>query len=394
MAKRTAVPQGRKGKETERSPGRPPIGQEPRPDTRPQQPDPNERPHPDHDQERLWFEYWRKSNNPDRPNRYWSPWLLVRDRLGDVGLRPLPGGEVFWLSPDIWVESTDPHRNPVAGQPNFVHVVVRNLGMADAFPVKIDFYWADPSVGLGPGDMNLIGSERVLVHRGEIKDVKCWQPWVPTLVNQGHECVMVNCNNHVLDPIINPFQPTLDRHVGQRNLHVVGAPSGGTIDFGLWLNNPFSLRAATTVAVMSERLPRAEASTRIGEHLANREAREAAGAALAFRVRSAIGEGSVLYNRQASADRFLGERLNAIDREGIAGRQPAGRFNVLHTLDMQPLERRRFDVKIDVPPDTRPGETMVFHFEQRFDEFTVGGYSVAIVVDQRNLRYGDEGRLA
>ena len=25
--------------------------------------------------DKLWFEYWRKANSPDRPNRYWSPWL-------------------------------------------------------------------------------------------------------------------------------------------------------------------------------------------------------------------------------------------------------------------------------------------------------------------------------
>src|SRR5512145_1006257 len=98
--------------------------------------------------ERRWRQYWRDANNVDRPNRGYSPWLVIRHLASDTGQRPLPSGEVFWNSPDIWIESSDSLGNPVAGEPNFVHAIVRNFGMADAFPVKVDFFWADPSLGL------------------------------------------------------------------------------------------------------------------------------------------------------------------------------------------------------------------------------------------------------
>ena len=69
---------------------------------------------------------WLRVQTPGRDGKLrdvppFTPWLLIRYSATDLGARPLPPGTVFWASPDIWVESSDPLGNPVAGQDNFLH---------------------------------------------------------------------------------------------------------------------------------------------------------------------------------------------------------------------------------------------------------------------------------
>lgn len=168
---------------------------------------------------RVWVD-WVKQNDRRAP---YSPWLIIPSDLSDYGQRPLPPKTPFYASPFISVESPDPSGRPLAGAKNFLLAKVFNLGAASAAPTKVDFFWADPSVGLGPSDFTLIGTEWVEVQPLSSTVVKCKTPWIPTYLNNGHECVMVNCDNHILDPILAPFQPWSDRHVGQRNLAVLPA---------------------------------------------------------------------------------------------------------------------------------------------------------------------------
>lgn len=168
---------------------------------------------------RAWTS-WVKENQGRAP---YSPWLVIPSSLSDYGQRPLASGTPYWSSPFIAVESPDPSGRPLAGAENFLLAKVFNLGAASAAPTRIDFLWADPSVGLGSSDFTLIGTEWVEVQPMSATVVKCQTPWIPTYLNNGHECVMVNCDNHILDPILAPFQPWSDRHVGQRNLAVLPA---------------------------------------------------------------------------------------------------------------------------------------------------------------------------
>jgi hypothetical protein len=109
----------------------------------------------------------------------------------------------------------------VAGAENHLLARVFNLGAATAAPTKVDFFWCDPAVGLGPADAHFIGTEYVEVQPMTSLVVRCATPWIPTYLNDGHECAFVECDNHVLDPLLLPFQPWADRHVGQRNLSVL-----------------------------------------------------------------------------------------------------------------------------------------------------------------------------
>lgn len=168
---------------------------------------------------RTWLG-WAEQNARTAP---YSPWLVIPCNLNDFGQRPLPPGTAYWASPFVWVISPDPSGQPRAGVENFMAARVFNLGAATAAPTRVDFYWADPSVGLGPGDAHFIGTEWVEVQPMSSTVVTCTKPWIPTFVNNGHECAFVICSNHVLDPVLLPFQPWADRHVGQRNLAVLPA---------------------------------------------------------------------------------------------------------------------------------------------------------------------------
>ncbi|MCL9844145.1 hypothetical protein [Ralstonia solanacearum] len=177
--------------------------------------------------ERSWPGYVKEQTGRAR----YAAWLVLPCNASDYGMRPLPSGTPYWASPFIWAESPSPSGNPVAGAEN--HIVTRlfNLGAATAAPTKVDFFWCDPSVGLGAADAHFIGTEYVEVQPMTSQVVRCATPWIPSYLNDGHECVFVQCDNHVLDPLLLPFQPWADRHVGQRNMHVLQAVAQA---FHLW----------------------------------------------------------------------------------------------------------------------------------------------------------------
>jgi hypothetical protein len=163
------------------------------------------------------------------------PYLLVRAVLGDRGDRPING--TFWESPDIWTAQGDPSVTPAIppdhggqvklGQPATVYAHVWNIGFAPLAGVRVEFYWFNPSLGITGANANLIGMARCeLAARGMAGShllVKCPKPWVPVMENGGHECLVVRVAG-VGDGIgNNEWDPWLNRHVGQRNVAVVGA---------------------------------------------------------------------------------------------------------------------------------------------------------------------------
>lgn len=169
----------------------------------------------------------RKHDEGDRKPRY-EVELLVRTFFGDLGVRPTTDPNlVFWESPDIWIDgpSGDPDQ-ATPGVTNTVNVHVWNVGLADCWAAHVDLYWCDPSVGVTPALAHPIGSTVVTLMGGEHKIVPF--PWVPTLANGGHECLVAQVYSPVSDPLVAPFSPTLDRHVCQRNISVVTAAAGTT----------------------------------------------------------------------------------------------------------------------------------------------------------------------
>jgi hypothetical protein len=184
-------------------------------------------------------------NFGDKPPNQWPgqrgdlylPFLFMRANPGDLGARPVVGP--FWESPDILLlAGVDPAQAPpvpaqlgqtaLAGQPNTLYAHVWNFGISQAPSVVVEFYWCDPTLGIGPGSAHLIGQTTVaLGARGSARShavVRCPDAWVPTFLNGGHECLVVRVWDETSDGIGTPdWDAALNRHVAQRNIHVIAA---------------------------------------------------------------------------------------------------------------------------------------------------------------------------
>jgi hypothetical protein len=190
----------------------------------------------------------KRHNEDERKPRYKTE-LLIRTVFGDVGARPLTDPNlVFWESPDIWIDgpSGDPDQ-ATPGVLNTVNVHVWNVGLTDCWAAHVDLYWCDPSVGITPALANPIGSTVVTLMGGAHTIVQF--PWLPSNANGGHECLVAQAYDPVSDPLVAPFSPTLDRHVGQRNISVVEAAPGKPFHLGFDVSNLTLATAQSTLSV-------------------------------------------------------------------------------------------------------------------------------------------------
>lgn len=177
------------------------------------------------------------------------PYLVIRAFGGDHGARAI--SVPSWESPDIFIApnlaAEDAPPAPTtrgglaqAGVPNTLWAHVWNLGRAPVYNARVEFYWCDPTVGISSDATNLIGVAHVDLgdcNSGQAHTiVKCPASWWPTFLNGGHECLIVRCFEPLTDPLgYNPFASWDDRHVGQRNIHVVNAASPGVAQITLRL---------------------------------------------------------------------------------------------------------------------------------------------------------------
>ena len=188
-------------------------------------------------------------DNP-RPPGVWAgprkemplPYLLIRAHPGDLGARPVAGP--FWESPDIFIlPGVSPSAAPaipksfgsvaIANQPNTLYAHVWNFGHGAASEALVEFYWCDPSLGINAASAHLIAQTPVtLGSKGSGRShavVKCPVAWRPTFLNGGHECLVVRVWDNPSDMLGVPgFDAASNRHVAQRNIHVVTTGAGAT----------------------------------------------------------------------------------------------------------------------------------------------------------------------
>jgi hypothetical protein len=344
----------------------------------------------------------RGGHSPDA-RRVWTPWLVIPYTGTDDGRwRPIPDNTVFWASPHIWVESSDPLGNPVGGEPNFVHARVFNLGKAQARPTRVDVFWMEPSIG--PGNMNWLGSTWVEIPYHKSKDVRCPVPWVPQFL--GHECLIVHTSADIDDPIALPFQPRLDRHVGQRNVNVVAAVPGQPLHYRLKVYNVAATAARVTIAVRVEHVAIGRGASRTMAHRAivdqvtsyRRRAARARGvggeivhdvaadgrlARSAPQIDSRLSDDAVIVPTRDGNSHF-GQMLLAADRPARFGEVVDTRDTVtLHETRMNAFEERRLALQLTVPATARPGEFVVAHVMQSIEGLSGGGYTIVAEVTGR-----------
>jgi hypothetical protein len=174
---------------------------------------------------------------PGSRTQLFLPLLFLRANAGDTGARPVTG--VFWESPDILIApDVDPAHAPSipgalgdvaeANKDNTVYAHVWNLGQAPCPDTLVEFYWFNPSLGFSGDQANFIGATwtdlRGRGDTGSHRLVKCPISWRAQFLNGGHECLVVRASQPALDPLSGPpWDASSNRHVGQRNIHVMSA---------------------------------------------------------------------------------------------------------------------------------------------------------------------------
>lgn len=144
-------------------------------------------------------------------------------------------GNPWYLSPNIWVIDNPGNTAsvaPVVGQQHFLMAKVQNNGSTPVTNATVNFYWANPSIGVNRNTATLIGQSFISLGSNDEQDVLCLTPWVPEFVNGGHECLVAEVF-HPSDPVpaTPQFNVPTDRHVAQKNLTVYETPPTGFFHF-------------------------------------------------------------------------------------------------------------------------------------------------------------------
>lgn len=177
--------------------------------------------------------------------------------------------ENFWETTDIWnLLAPDPgtvptdHQTPIAYQPNYAYVNVKNRGTQSATNVVVSGYHCRPSVGLlWPDDWQAMTTASInvpgTIAPGDTVRVGPFE-WTPSTV--GHECMLMSVsatgdlsNVDTASGLPCATGPTphwrlvpFDNNIGQRNVAPVAGGGGLTAlagSFGprhFWVNNPYS----------------------------------------------------------------------------------------------------------------------------------------------------------
>lgn len=314
---------------------------------------------------------------PWETNINYTPWLLVRDALGDIGARPLPSGSVFWESPDVWVESANGAINqPVVGQPNTVFARVTNLGWQYATGVIVKFWWADPSLAITETTANLIGIGWTDIPSGWSVVVQCPKPWVPIVENGGHECLVAEAYIPVYDPLTAPMNPMDDRHVGQKNEQLVMLGKGQSFTTKIKAINAIGFRQALTFEVQSLQSAAIPPLLAVRTKLLPAKLRSPSSVLpLSLRVNDASG----VYTGPST---LFASRLLSLAKQEVAGTAvyTQAPVQITHTTQFEPWESRMIEISGQIPSSAEVGQIYVFRVVQRFGQMITGGYTVNVVV--------------
>src|SRR5579884_215628 len=308
---------------------------------------------------------------------HYSAWLVIRYQAGDTGGRPLPPGTVFWESPDVWTQGSQGTNQPVVGEATQVFTRITNLGMQDATGITVKYWWANPSIAISEATATLIATDTVTVPAGNSLVFQSPVDWVPVNQNNGHECLLVEAYDPLFDPLTDPMHPRNDRHVGQKNEHVITLQAGQNFKFEMDSANFTAAQQNVFVEARRGLIPR-NFARRFGtptmwpaELLDPMLAAPVALNIAAEPVRTVpAGQKSALATTVAAAP------IDCLPPPDAAATQ---RF--------RPGEVRRVTIAGELPAAAAPGEIYVIRISQRIGQVIVGGYTLYLTA-AANIRRG------
>jgi hypothetical protein len=358
--------------------------------------------------------------------------LYIRAFDGDEGVRPFdPPDTIGYLSPDIWIESSDPYGSAVTGEDNYIHVRIHNGGEVPAGQVWVYFYSVDASVGLSPNGLLLIGYESgIWVDQdNHYVDVRCNTPWRPASTNGGEQRLIVNCEDKLLDPFPDPQNPPwcpyISEHVGMRAITVLQGNPGSKLTFKSPVHNWFPMAAKTTIGLRVEHVatppgrahsdfnrellnsilacntihthagpaldpraaalhaerPRVSSERHVLAPLVQPVARPPGTLGSTPHVRATLADGSILAAPTVPG-RALADILLVMDQLGWPAIAP--HQIMLAETTLQPFEERALCLELEIPGDAKPGEFIVFHLYQISTGMPLGGHAVVVRVGEQD----------
>lgn len=303
-------------------------------------------------------------------------WLVIPYKYTDEGARPVPAGEPFWESPSIWMR--DPRGQPlaqaIAGEPVRVFARIRNRGTLPAFPTRVSFAFVDASLGIAWSAPRLIGEVGTLVPPNQlgpgVLDVECPELWTPG-ASSTHACLLVMCDEVLMDRPSVPWSAGFDRHVAQRNVTIVPAEPGKTLtvtlQFATVLTRVESVRFAAQAAWVRASGP--EQALRYAPGL---EAHHG-------EVRGTLLEGGLLRETVRPGHiESLGElKPGTLDLGEQASGKLLGFVPVGEPMAPRPRELQGVEVDITAPAEAEAPYLLV-RLAQVEDNVVTGGYTVVL----------------
>jgi len=308
---------------------------------------------------------------------HYTPWLVVRYQAGDAGDRPLAPGTVFWESPDVWSQGSQGINQPVVNEPTQVFARVTNQGMQDSVNATIQYWWANPSIAITEATATPIGTlTGVTIPAQNSLVFQSPTDWVPIKVNNGHECLIVQAFDDLFDPLTHPMQPAVDRHVGQKNEHLVTLQPGMKFEFLLEARNFTDQDREIVVEVRPGLIPRnfAKLFGRPGQFPP-----ELLDPPTALPVQVDIGAHPIGTTPPPLTG--VTARLQTPTGGVAAGVECLGPAQASGTQLFKAREVRRVTIVGTLPPSASPGEVYVVRITQSIGPAVLGGYTLYVTFD-------------
>lgn len=318
------------------------------------------------------------SNHEERNGKFdGKTYLYIRTNPADTGAEPLAAGLDFWVSPDIVVIKPGGviGDEAVANQQNEVQVTVTNAGGIGATDAYVEAFFADPSTVMTPATATPVGAGFVSVPAYNATSISF--PWTPSASEAGHRCLFARVSLAIpFDSYVDPtvFNVVGDRHVAQRNIHVVSTANAKRMSFAFVVLNASAMEARVLV--------RAE---EVRERLALQHLGAAMHCQAASLGRHELGAVGLSWGRErvvVGAERRLALHASLVPARSVGGVVAAtGRASSADSLDrpFEPGEARRVVLHVGRGAETVEGDLNAVRVTQ-VDEAGVvtGGLTVVV----------------
>lgn len=186
-----------------------------------------------------------------------SSFLYIRSYDGDNGNRPF-GGITFWNSPDINISPVtlpeDFTTTLKSGNTYNINVRVHNRGDMIVYNPKMEFFLTDPTLGFNTTVAKKIGTTVVPGNVLQLGTNQVNFAWFVPPEEEGHKCFFAR--TYSFSPLdipvdLNGLDPTLDRHIAQKNLNFV--PQGSAYMFNI-VHQPNAFETIGIVALNAQQV--------------------------------------------------------------------------------------------------------------------------------------------